>query len=112
MEAKNTILVLNPFSCKLGKTGADRYYNLTDKKCVYQNGIYKTFKFGNEWFVTCRKNIIVTETTGIPKELIDALVAARCPKEQNKRFRYLAIEEAYFVGRRFAKEENFKVKNI
>lgn len=112
MKAMKIILVLNPFSCKLGKKGTDRYYNLTDKKCVYQNGVYKVFEYSKDWFVSCRKNIVVTETTGIPEKLIDALAAARCPKEQNERFRYLDVEEAYHFGRKYAKEENFKIKNI
>lgn len=107
-----TILVLNPFSCKLGKTGADRYYNLTDKKCVYQNGEYKVFKFCKDWFVSCYKNIIVTETTGCPKDLIDACATAECPTDKHLQYRYVNVFEAALDGRRFAKEENFEVKNI
>ena len=99
--------VLNPFAFKLERKN-ERFYEVNTKP-VYKNGDYKTFRYDNKWYVTCRKNIIVTETQSIPQKLIDALVAEERPSDYSKHH-YDRTLEAYEYGLECAKKVGFKVE--
>ena len=101
--------VLNPFAFSLERR-EDRFYEIKTKP-VYKNGEYQVFKYADKWFVTCRKNLIVTETTGIPKDLIEALVAGKEPADYSK-YRYRRMLDAYQDALRCAQSVGFKVEDI
>ena len=101
--------VLNPFAFSLDRRES-RFYELKTKP-VYENGEYKVFRYADRWFVTCRKNLIVTETTGIPKDLIEALVAGKEPADYSKHRYYRALE-AYQDALLYAQNVGFKVEGI
>ena len=76
----NTSLkLLNPFAFILERK-EKRLYDVNTKP-VYENGEYKTYRFDGKWFVTCRGNIIVTETISIPTTLIEHLVKGEEPTD-------------------------------
>lgn len=103
------IRVLNPFAFILERREY-RFYEIKTKP-VYKNGEYHVFKYADKWFVTCRKNLIVTETTGIPKDLIEALVAGKVPADYLKHRYYRALE-AYQDALLYAQNVGFKVEEI
>lgn len=98
--------LLNPFAFYLERKER-RFYEVGTKP-VYVNGPYATYRFDNKWFVTCRGNIIVTETTGIPKDLIDALVEGKRPTDYS-RFHYDRMLREYDYGLKCAKAVGFEV---
>lgn len=100
---------LNPFAFRLDRR-EDRIYEIKTKP-VYKNGDYQVFKYADKWYVTCRKNLIVTETTGIPKGLIEALVAGKEPADYSKHRYYRALE-AYQDALLYAQNVGFKVEEI
>lgn len=104
-----SIKVLNPFAFILERRES-RFYELKTKP-VYENGEYKVFKYADRYFVTCRKNMIVSETTGIPKDLIEALVAGKEPKDYSKHH-YRRMQEAYQDALQYAKSVGFNVEDI
>lgn len=104
-----SIRVLNPFAFILERRES-RFYELKTKP-VYENGEYKAFKYADRYFVTCRKNLIVSETTGIPKALIEALVAGKEPEDYTKHH-YRRMQEAYQDALQYAKSVGFKVEDI
>lgn len=99
--------ILNPFAFKLERKER-RFYEVEDKP-VYENGEYKTYRFDNKWYVTCRGNLIVTETTGIPKDLIDHLVRGVEPENYSKHH-YRRILEDYEYAKECAKQVGFDVE--
>lgn len=106
--------VLNPFAFMLERR-EDRFYEIKTKP-VYKNGEYQVFKYpesgrDHKWFVTCRKNLIVTETTGIPKNLIEALVAGKEPADYSK-YHYRRMLDNYQYALRCAQNVGFKVEDI
>ncbi len=104
-----SIKVLNPFAFILERRES-RFYELKTKP-VYENGEYKVFRYADRYFVTCRKNLIVSETTGIPKGLIEALVAGKEPEDYTKHY-YRRMQEAYQDALQYAKSVGFKVEDI
>lgn len=101
--------LLNPFAFYLERKER-RFYEVGTKP-VYQNGEYKTYNFSSgthKWFITCRGNIIVTETTGIPKDLIDALVEGKRPTDYS-RFHYDRMLREYDYGLKCAEAVGFEV---
>jgi hypothetical protein len=101
--------LLNPFAFYLERK-EKRFYEVNTKP-VYKNGEYTTFRFDGKWFVTCRNNIIVTETTGIPQKLIDALVAGERPSDYSKHH-YDRMLREYDNGLKYAKMVGFEVTKI
>lgn len=100
------MVALNPFAFQLERHDG-RFYNI-DTKPVYKNGEYSTYRYAERYYVTCRGNIIVTETTGIPKDLIEHLVAGTAPEDYT-RHHYHRILEAYSDGLSYAKMVGFEV---
>lgn len=98
---------LNPFAFILERRES-RFYELKTEP-VYRNGEYATYRYADRYYVTCRGNIIVTETVGIPKDLIEALVADKEPEDYSKHH-YRRILEAYQQGLAFAHEVGFEVQ--
>lgn len=101
-----SIKVLNPFAFKLERK-EHRFYEI-DTKPVYVNGEYRTFRYDNKWYVTCRGNIIVTETTGVPVDLIEHLVAGVEPEDYSK-WHYRRILENWPYALQCAKRVGFTV---
>lgn len=104
-----SIRVLNPFAFILERREL-HFYELKTKP-VYENGEYKVFKYADRYYVTCRKNLIVSETTGIPKVLIEALVAGKEPDDYTK-YHYRRMQEAYKDALQYAKSVGFNVEDI
>lgn len=107
-----TIMVLNPFSYDLGKRGTDILYNITGKRCLYVSMNVKAFKMSDKHYITCMDNIVIAETTGIPRGLIDAVSFRFRPKGYVDGCRYDRMLEAYDNGCKIADENYFEVKNI
>lgn len=103
------IKALNPFAFYLERKN-ERFYEI-DTKPVYKNGEYKTYRYFNKWYVTCRNNIIVTETSAIPKKLIDSLVAGERPSD-NSKYHYDRMLKEYDNGLEYAKLVGFEVTKI
>lgn len=101
--------LLNPFAFKLERKER-RFYDVSTKP-VYKNGEYSTYRYDGKWFVTCRNNIIVTETTGIPQKLIDALMAGERPSDYSKHH-YDRILRDYDYGLECAKQVGFEVDKL
>ena len=101
--------VLNPFAFRLERREA-RFYEIKTKP-VYKNVDYQVFKYADKWYITCRKNLIVTETTGIPKDLIEALVSGKEPADYSK-YRYRRALEAYQDALLYAQNVGFKIEEI
>lgn len=102
------MIALNPFAFRLERHDC-RFYEIKTKP-VYKNGEYSTYKYADRYFVTCRGNIIVTETTNIPKDLIEHLVACKVPVDYSKHH-YRRILDAYSDGLSYAAKVNFEVIN-
>lgn len=101
--------VLNPFAFILGQ-GEKRFKEIYSKPC-HQNGEYKVFRIDGSHYVTCRKNIIVTESTTPPVVLIQRLVNGR--KSENDVLNlYDQMLENYGKGLRFSKEVGFEVRDL
>lgn len=101
------IKILNPFAFILQRKER-RFYEVEDKP-VYKNGEYKTYRLDNKWYVTCRGNLIVTETLGIPKGLIEALVSGVEPNDYRRNHYHRALDY-YEYAKDFAKQVGFDVK--
>ena len=106
--------VLNPFAYNLnGKKQHGEYnvvYEQTGKQ-IYRNGDYAIWKT-SEYYETCWKNIVITQTTGAPRELVDALVSGVAPKIGASFYHYNCMREAINDGKRYAKEIGFDITNI
>lgn len=106
--------ILNPFAYRLnGKKQHGEYkvvYEQTGKK-IYRNGDYTIWKT-SEYYETCWKNIVITQTTGAPRELVDALVSGIAPKIGASFYHYNRMREAINDGKRYAKEIGFDITNI
>ena len=101
--------VLNPFAFMLERR-ENRFYEIKTKP-VHKNGDYQVFKYAEKWYVTCWQNLIVTETTGIPIDLIEALVAGKEPADYSKHHYHRALE-AYHYALLYAQNVGFKVEEI
>lgn len=103
------VKVLNPFAFILGK-GERRIIEINRKPC-HQNGEYKVFRLDGSHYVTCRKNIIVTESTAPPVILIQRLVEGS--KSENDVLNlYDRMLTNYEKGLQFAKEVGFEVRDL
>lgn len=102
----STIRLLNPFAFWLERK--ERRFREIEDKPVYVNGEYRSYKVDKDYYVTCRRNLIVTETTGIPRFLIDRLVEGREPEDYRKHH-YLRMLEAYDYAVECAGKVGFKI---
>ncbi len=100
------MIALNPYAFMLEKK-ENRFFDLKTK-AVYKNGPYACYKYADRYYVTCRGNIIITETTGIPKELIKCLVSDKEPEDYS-RYHYRRMVDAYEKGLDYAKQVDFAV---
>lgn len=108
--------VLNPFAYRLkgNKAKGGRYnviYETIGKHPVYRNGDYSVWK-AVSYYDTCWKNIIITQTTGAPKELVDAMATGVPPTDSVSFHHYNRMREALNDGKQFAKEIDFEIINI
>jgi len=102
--------ILNPFAFKLERR--EKRFCEIDAKPIYQNGEYKTYNFSSgthKWFITCRGNIIVTETTAVPKKLIEALVNEQEPADSVTKHHYQRTLELWPYALECARQVNFEV---
>lgn len=106
---KIMVRVLNPFAFILGY-GERRFKEIHGKPC-HQNGEYKVFRIDGSHYVTCRKNIIVSESTTPPVVLIQRLVSG-CKSENDVLNLYDRVLENYEKGLQFAKEVGFEVRDL
>lgn len=108
--------VINPFAVKLnGSTHVHRYNEVEylRGKCVYRNGDYTIWREQKKCYNTCWKNIIVTQTVGAPRELVDALTAGVAPEQNTPSYHhYHRMLQAIEDGKRYAKELNFTITTI
>jgi hypothetical protein len=106
--------VLSPFAYNLnGQKQHGEYkvvYEQTGRQ-IYHNGDYTIWKT-SEYYETCWKNIVITQTTGAPRELVDALVSGVAPKIGASFYHYNRMREAINDGKRYAKEIGFDITNI
>lgn len=106
--------VINPFAVSLNKNhGKNTYHELEEVtgKPVYQRGDYTIWKTAEKFYNTCYKNIIISQTTGAPKDLADALYEGR-ELEGYVHHRMNRMKNALTDGMVYAKENNIKVINI
>ncbi len=108
--------VLNPFGCSLNRNHHTNQYKEIEQvegRPVYRNGYFTIWKQGKKHYDTCWKNIIITQTVGAPRELVDALVAADAPKEGERgHYHYHRMIQAIEDGRRYASQLNFNITTI
>lgn len=107
--------VFNTFAYRLNGNKAKGKYNVIYETIgnhpVYRNGDYSVWKVGNH-HDTCWKNIIISQTTGAPKELVDALVDGVPPTDEASTYHYNRMREALSHGRHYATEMGFEITNI
>lgn len=108
--------VMNPFAYRLNnrhKHGQHQVITEVTGKPVYQNGAYTTWKVGKEHYQTCWNNLIVTETVGVPRDLVDALVSSTTPQEHTTAyFAYQHAKENLTEAQRYAKRLKFDVQPL
>ena len=97
---------LNPYAFKLDRKES-RIYDIKSEPS-YENGPYKSYKYADRYYCTCRGNIIVMETTGIPKNLIEALVKDEEPKDYT-RHHFHRVKDIYLYALECAKQIGFDV---
>lgn len=100
------MLALNPYAFKLDRKES-RIYDIKSESS-YENGPYKSYKYADRYYCTCRGNIIVMETTGIPKNLIEALVKDEEPKDYT-RHHFHRVKDIYLYALECAKQIGFDV---
>jgi len=99
---------LNPFAFMLDRK--DNRFCDIDTVPVYVNGDYATYRLSGNHYVTCKGNIVVHETTGIPKRMVDSLAEGNEPKDYSK-FRYRRIvNEVIPYALEAAKKIGFEIK--
>ena len=107
--------ILNPFSYRLnGNKAKGEYkviYETIGNHPVYRNGDYSVWK-DVSYYDTCWKNIIITQTTGAPKKLVDRMVTCVPPTDSVSFHHYNRMREAIMDGKRYAKEIGFEITNI
>lgn len=106
--------VINPFAVSLNKKrGREAYQELQEVtgKPVYRRGDYTIWKKAKTFYNTCYKNIIITQTTGAPKDLADALYEGR-DMEGVRHHHLLRMKEAITNGVAYAKEKGVEIVNI
>ena len=107
--------IINPFSVSLNRNGHINRYNEVEGlqgRCVYRNGDYTIWKKSPKFFNTCYKNIIITQTVGAPRELVDALVSNAKPTDATSNFHYERMKQAISDGLKYAKENNIQITTI
>lgn len=97
---------LNPYAFKLDR----REYWIYDiqTKPSYEKGVYKSYKYGNRYYCTCRGNIILMETSSIPVDMIDALIKDEEPQDHTK-YRFRKLKDIYPYALECAKQIGFEV---
>ena len=107
--------ILNPFSYRLnGKKANGEHkviYETIGNRTVYRNGDYSVWKAVRS-YDTCWKNIIITQTVGAPKELVDAMATGVPPTDSVSFHHYNRMSEAIRDGKQYAKEIGFEITNI
>ena len=108
--------ILNPFSYRLNGKKAKGEYKVIDEtignRPVYRNDDYTIWKVAERFYNTCWKNIIITQTVGAPKELVDAMATGVPPTNSVSLFHYNMMREALNDGKQYAKEIGFEITNI
>ena len=105
--------ILNPTAFKLGRP-EHRFYEVT-KNPIFEIGEYMTYNYSSgthKWFITCRGNIIVTETTAVPKKLIEALAKGEEPETYMLKYHYRRILEAWPYAVQCAKSVGFNIIGV
>ena len=107
--------ILSPFAFRLNKNHKCNDYETIHEltgKLVYRNGDYTIWKEDKRFYNTCWKNIIITQTVGAPRELVDALINGVPPKDSVSLFHYDMMREAINDGKEYAKKIGFDITNI
>ena len=106
--------VLSPFAYNLNGNKQHGEYKVVYEQTgrqIYRNCEYTIWKT-SEYYETCWKNIVITQTTGAPRELVDALVSGVAPKLIASFYHYNRMREYTEHGKRIAKEIGFEITNI
>lgn len=108
------MIALNPAAFRLErdfrKSGYNKFYDIKTNP-VYKIGEFSVYKYANRYYVTCRNNIIVLESTGIPNDLIKHLIAGTVPEDYSK-YTLRCMLKNYEDGIYFAHEVGFEVHPI
>lgn len=107
--------IMNPFAVRLniarGRKTYNEVENISGCRLVYHQGDYTVWKKGKTFFNTCWKNVIITQTTGVPKILVDALYNGM-DLEGSAHYHLQRMKHAIMDGMAYAKENNIEVINI
>lgn len=96
--------LINPFSLSLGKNP----FMEAKSNPVYSNGDYRIFKHVDRHYLYTFKNIIISERSGINKEMIDNL-AANTPPADRLYHDFERPKEAILEGIAAAEKLDFKI---
>lgn len=97
--------VLNPFSVELKRENP--FYEVEGKP-LYKNGNFSVCKYGNSWYIYLYKNIIISERTGLSKDLVDRFANNDEPADYSM-FNFRRAMDAIKSGKRYARKLGFKV---
>lgn len=79
-------------------------------KCLYKNGDFSIYKHCERAYYFLWKNVIVSEFTGINKELADLLANEKMPTTSPQIYHYKSALEDIEEAPGWAKEYNFKIQ--
>ena len=102
----NNITLLNPFSVMLKK----HPFMQVSNKPIYQNGNYRIYAAWEGHYVHTFKNIVIAQRGAANTNLVDDLASDNKPTNESDLFHnYERPKEAIAVGKKAAKELNFKI---
>lgn len=108
--------IINPFAVSLNIARGRKTYNEVENvsgwRLVYRQGDYTIWKISKTFFNTCWKNVIITQTVGIPKILVNALCNNTDLEDYAPHYHLQRMKQAITDGVAYAKENNIEVINI
>lgn len=107
--------IINPFAVRLNIARGRKTYgeveDLSGWRFVYRQGDCTIWKKSKTFFNTCWKNIIITQTTGAPKLLVDALYNGK-DLGGSAHYHLQRMKEAVNDGVQYAQENKIKLFNL
>ena len=99
-------------TCHLVKGGDSQKSPIVEVsgKCLYKNGDFSIYKHCEKAYYFLWKNVIVSEFTGINKELADLLAKGQKPDRMPQRYHYESALQDIEEAPGWAKEYNFKIQ--
>ncbi len=106
--------IINSFAVRLNIARGRKTYNEIENilgwKLVYRQGDYTIWK-GKTFFNTCWKNVIISQTVGATKNLVNAL-CNDIDLEGSAHYRLQSMKNAITDGMAYAKENNIEIINL